>query len=87
MLRNNLLQYLMHDATLNLSAAKSTSSKAVARLADKLLLYIKLRRSIKASSSAPGEQTGEEENSNKSTSSTRDWNKETMKMMTAHKSV
>jgi hypothetical protein len=70
MLRNNLLQYLIHDATLNLSAAKSTSSKAVARVADKVLLYIKLRRSNKASSSVPAEQIGEEENSVKSTSFT-----------------
>ena len=70
MLHNNLLQYLIHDATLNLSAAKSTSSKAVARVADKVLLYIKLSRPNKASSSVPAEQIGEEENSVKSTSFT-----------------
>ncbi|GER45203.1 RNA-binding protein AU-1, partial [Striga asiatica] len=45
------LQYLMQEATSNLSAAMSTSSRAVVVLAAKVLLYMKFRSSIRAFSS------------------------------------
>lgn len=51
-LSSKWLQCLMHDATSNLSAAISTSSKAVGVIVDKVLLYMKFSKSMKAASSA-----------------------------------
>ncbi|WVZ16378.1 hypothetical protein V8G54_009360 [Vigna mungo] len=51
MFRNNRLQYLMHEATSNLSAAINTSSKAGAVVVVKVLLYIKFSSSMRAASS------------------------------------
>lgn len=49
--RNSLLQCLIHEATSNLSAAISTSSKPGAVVVDKLLLYMKFSSSMRAASS------------------------------------
>ncbi|MFS7942875.1 hypothetical protein Hanom_Chr06g00493681 [Helianthus anomalus] len=50
---NERLQYLMQEATSNLSAAINTSSSAGSDVTVKVLLYMKLRSSISAASSVP----------------------------------
>ena len=49
--RNNRLQYLMHEATSNISAAINTSSNAGAVVVVKVVLYIKFSSSMRAASS------------------------------------
>jgi len=51
-LRNNWLQYFIHEATSNLSATINTSSKAEDAVTDSELLYMNFKSSITAVSSA-----------------------------------
>ena len=47
----NLLQRLIHEATLSLSVAINTSSEPGAVLVDRVLLYMKFKSSMRAASS------------------------------------